>query len=254
MDVIDEPAGEVAGEAEVEAIGESADVTADEYGDEYGDQCGDETAEEEAVGGDDGAGADEAVAAAGDKHSRSHDDKSDDALEQARAMPIEAAAASRDGDPAREDDVVAEDVAAGERDLGGPEADDPDTGRRDADDADADDGGSIGAPQATAVEMSAVFSGIAVDEDVDYGSEPSPETMQGPVGDGAVGGSAAPGESGADPAGGAGVVAMPDPRELEDNIRRVIREELSSEMGQRLSKNIQRLIRDEIKRALQSRG
>jgi hypothetical protein len=244
---IDEPAGE----AEAEAIGETADVTADEYGDEYGDRPGDETAEDEAVGGDDGAGADEAVAAAGDKHSWSHDDKFDDAPEVA---PVEMVGADRDGDVVREGDVIADDMAAEARDMGEPEAGEPDTDSPDVDDADVDDGGSIGGPQATAVEMSAIFSGLAVDEDVDYGGEPLPEAMQRLIGDGAAGGSTAPRESGADQAGGPGLVAMPDPRELEDNIRRVIREELTGEMGQRLSKNIQRLIRNEIARALQSRG
>jgi hypothetical protein len=246
MEGIDEPAGE----ADLESIGDSADVTADEAAKEYGD----ETTEDEAAGGDDVAGADEAVAAAGDKHSWSLGDKFDDALEQSQAMPVETAAASGDGDLAREESVGAEDVAAEDRNPGGPDADGPDADSPDGDDADVDDGGSIGTPQAAAVEISAIFSGLSVDEDVDYGSEPLPETMQGPVGDDAADGLAAPGDSGADPAGGAGVVAMPDPREIEDNIRRVIREELTGEMGQRLSKNIQRLIRDEIKRALQSRG
>lgn len=40
------------------------------------------------------------------------------------------------------------------------------------------------------------------------------------------------------------------PAELEETIRRVIRDELAGEMGQRLSKNIQRMVRDEIARAM----
>jgi len=50
------------------------------------------------------------------------------------------------------------------------------------------------------------------------------------------------------------VVAMSDPQDLEETIRRVVREELSGEMGQRLSLNLQRIIRDEVTRALRSRG
>lgn len=41
-----------------------------------------------------------------------------------------------------------------------------------------------------------------------------------------------------------------DPAEMEETIRRVIREELEGDMGQRLSKNIQRMIRDEVARAM----
>ncbi len=44
-----------------------------------------------------------------------------------------------------------------------------------------------------------------------------------------------------------------DPGEIEETIRRVIREELEGEMGARLSRNVQRMIRDEIARAMLER-
>ena len=40
---------------------------------------------------------------------------------------------------------------------------------------------------------------------------------------------------------------------MEDLVRRMIREELAGEMGQRLSQNIKRMIRDEIAHAMQRR-
>ena len=42
----------------------------------------------------------------------------------------------------------------------------------------------------------------------------------------------------------------PDAQELEDTIRRVLRDELSGEIGQRLSQNLRRMIRDEVAQAM----
>ena len=44
--------------------------------------------------------------------------------------------------------------------------------------------------------------------------------------------------------------AAPGARELEDTIRRIIREELSGEMGRRMSDNLRRMVRDEVARAM----
>jgi hypothetical protein len=45
-----------------------------------------------------------------------------------------------------------------------------------------------------------------------------------------------------------------DARELEETIRRVVREELAGEMGQRLTRNIQRMINEQIAEEMRRRG
>jgi hypothetical protein len=104
-----------------------------------------------------------------------------------------------------------------------------------------------------AVEMAAIFSGLAIDEDVDYGSDKWSPAIRRNVGDDVADELAVPRDWDAGKPGAPGAVAMPDPREMEDTIRRVISKELSGEMGQRLSKNIERMIRDEVARALGQR-
>ena len=49
-------------------------------------------------------------------------------------------------------------------------------------------------------------------------------------------------------------VATPDAQEQDDTIREIIREELAGEMGQRLSNNIRRMIRDEVAHAMLRRN
>lgn len=107
----------------------------------------------------------------------------------------------------------------------------------------------------SSLAMSAAFRDFAKSEGVDIDAElraatPRPEPAENKESD-ALDESPDTADAGqeqsADPAHAG---AVPDPHELEDTIRRVIREELSGEMGQRLSKNLQRMIRDEVARAM----
>lgn len=198
-------AAEAAAEAAEEVAEVAAEEVATESGDESGDEFGDETADDSAET--------EPAATAADKLFSSFYDR------------------------VREDDVATDDVPT---DDGG--VDDPETDDLDAADPDTTDGGVMQSSSPSVVEMSDIFSGLAVDEGVDYGGEALAAAVSKRVGEDAAGEPGAPGFG-----------AMPDPAELEETIRWVIRDELSGEMGQRLSKNIQRLIRDEIARALGKR-
>jgi hypothetical protein len=97
------------------------------------------------------------------------------------------------------------------------------------DDRGANDDGLIRPPESAPENRTAMASGLADDAEPDDADDTDDDT------------------------GMRGAVAVPGPLELEASIRRVVREELSGEMGQRLSENIQRMIRDEIARALFSR-
>ena len=106
----------------------------------------------------------------------------------------------------------------------------------------------------SSLAMSAAFRDFAKGEGVDIDAElrsatrPEPaENKESDALDKSLDTADADQEQSDDPASAG---AMPDPHELDETIRRVVREELSGEMGQRLSKNLQRMIRDEVARAL----
>ena len=102
-------------------------------------------------------------------------------------------------------------------------------------------------------EMATIFSGLAVEEEENFGGDDWSAAVRDKIGDDAADESMPGADHAADQGSEPGipdVAAMLDPGELEETIRRVIREELSGEMGQRLSKNIQRMIRDQVASAL----
>jgi hypothetical protein len=136
-----------------------------------------------------------------------------------------AEASGETGDRAETDNPDTDDLIMAASDS--PDSTTEEFGAGPDDDRGADDDGLIRAPESALENMTA--SGLADDAEPDDADDTD------------------------DGAGMPGAVAVPGPLELEASIRRVVREELSGEMGRRLSENIQRMIRDEIARALSSR-
>lgn len=183
----------------------------------------------------------------------------DDALDQFDT-PMAEAGADADSDVTVAAEAEGGDTATGDDDGDPAAAETPD-----ADGSDALNSPVLEAP----AEMATIFSGLAVEESENFGGDEwsaavrekirdDADDAPTPNADGSPTPSAddAPTPSADDAAGQANetsipvAAAMPDAGELEETIRRVIREELSGEMGQRLSKNIQRMIRDQVASAL----
>ena len=123
---------------------------------------------------------------------------------------------------------------------------------------------SASRPSESDAVLSLISGGLAAvaavesdDEDADEAREKSPEEAGEDVGDdtadevaAAEDGAGDMGEGGGDEPEPADSGATPDAQELEDTIRRVLREELAGEMGRRLSQNLQRMIRDEVAKTM----
>lgn len=161
------------------------------------------------------------------------------------------------GEDEREDEATSDESDGAEESLEGPMArladvsagDDTTTDGATTEESGDDDAGADERPDAALAEDAAFDSGRDEAPEDEGDSEPGdesetdPDTVEAEV---VAALAAAPAEPGGEAAEGAGV----DAAELEDSVRRLIREELEGELGERLSRNIRRMIREEVAHAL----